>query len=103
MSRLVGGPIVGTRRLLLEPGEEIVKPRCTHQQAEPVVLSTGETVACVCIICLSALSADWVTNQRRRAEQTAHCAHDDLIELGMFGQHPADADRICRDCGAWNP
>ena len=77
--------------------------RCNHQQAEPVVLSTGETVACVCISCLAGLSAGYVEQQRRRAEVAAYCDHSDVVELAEFGKEPADWDRMCTTCGAWNP
>lgn len=76
-------------------------PRCAHQQAEPVVLSTGETVACVCIACLGSLSANWVDDQRHRAEIAAHCAHDNLIDITAFGQ--VETDHLCNGCGAMNP
>ena len=75
---------------------------CAHQQAEPVVLSSGETVACVCIACIQPLAADWITNQRMTAERVARCKHDDLIDITGFGKLPG-SDRICAECGAMNP
>lgn len=96
-----GGPVGRPRSVLLEPGEDIVRPHCAHQQAEPVVLSTGETVACVCITCLAPLTATWIDNQRHRAEITAHCAHDNLIDITAFGQ--VETDHLCNGCGAMNP
>lgn len=34
--------------------------RCRHPQVEPVTLSTGELVACVCIDCYEQLPADYI-------------------------------------------
>lgn len=73
--------------------------RCAHRQAEPVVLSTGEIVACVCIECLDPLSAGYVEDQRERAEQAAFCRHDETVELTMFGS--AKRSFMCVDCGSW--
>lgn len=69
---------------------------CAHQQAEPVILSTDETVACVCIACLAPLSADWITNQRDKAEREAHCDHEREYEDRRLGYLP----RLqCFGCG----
>lgn len=74
---------------------------CPHVQAEPVVLYTGELVACVCIICLDKLPANWIAGQREHAELVAYCTHETLIELRSLGQlHP---DYTCNRCGALNP
>lgn len=59
---------------------------CTHDQAEPVVLSTGEVVACVCVACIEALPADWIANQYRRAEREAWCTHENWVADIRFGQ-----------------
>lgn len=72
---------------------------CAHNQAEPVILSTGELVACVCISCLRALPFDWITNQVSRGHREAFCAHQEWIEMPMFGR--VEVDATCRDCGAW--
>ena len=44
-----------------------VTRRCAHRQAEPVILCTGELVACVCVECFEPLPARWVETQRRKA------------------------------------
>jgi len=70
---------------------------CAHSQAEPVVLSTGETVASVCVGCLAGLATDYIDRQRGRAEREAFCTHDDLIEMTSLGELPWS---ICTQCGA---
>lgn len=85
---------------ILRASDETVRP-CAHRQAEPVVLSTGEAVACVCTTCLAPLSATWIDDQRRRAEITAYCAHEDLVDITGFGK--VEREIICATCGAWNP
>lgn len=76
---------------------------CAHPQAEPVILSTGEQVACICLNpdCYQQLPADYITTQRDIAELRACCEHEnriDLIELGTV-----DWDQICQDCGEIRP
>jgi hypothetical protein len=78
-------------------GVTAVAARCAHRQAEPVVLSTGEVVASVCIECYAPLSADYIDSQRERAERTAFCEHDEKAEITMFGE--AKRSYICIDCG----
>lgn len=72
---------------------------CPHQQAEPVILITEETVACVCIACLAPLAADWITDQRDQAEREAWCSHENAAEdrrlVGTFTRW-----FTCGDCGA---
>lgn len=95
-----GGFVLGsTGHAILEPGERLVKSPCRHQQAEPVILSTGETVACVCIACLGPLSADWIDKQRATAEARAFCAHDpaDQVEIVAFGDQLIRV--LCAECG----
>jgi hypothetical protein len=75
--------------------------RCPHRQAEPVILSTGEQVACVCIACFAPLAAGWIIDQRSTAERVARCAHDDLIDISAFGEYPG-SHQICAGCGASN-
>lgn len=70
---------------------------CQHQQAVPVQLVTGETVACLCIACLDRLPADWIDRQRRRAEREARCSHDRYVEDRRFGS--SLTVRLCTDCG----
>jgi hypothetical protein len=103
MSRRV---VYGARSVVLEAGERVIpyrqhQPRCSHQQAEPVVLSTGETVACVCISCIEPLAANWIANQRSTAERVAYCRHEDLVDITGFGK--VETDYICAGCGAMNP
>lgn len=71
---------------------------CRHTQAEPVMLSTGELVASVCVSCLSALPADWISNQAEKAHREAFCEHAEWIEMPELGR--VEVDAICRDCGA---
>jgi hypothetical protein len=70
---------------------------CPHSQAEPVVLSTGELVACVCIACLCALPFDWIQDQRTRAERHARCEHDDEVDITAFGK--VLTMLVCTICG----
>lgn len=49
--------------------------RCRHPQAEPVILSTGELVACVCIGCYQQLSASYIKDQADDAHRLAYCSH----------------------------
>lgn len=69
---------------------------CPHWQAEPVILNTGELVACVCISCLRALPYDWISDQLHRAHREAYCTHE-WIETPTLGR--AEVDAQCRDCG----
>lgn len=73
--------------------------RCQHPQAEPVVLSTGEQVACVCIGCYEQLPADHIKRQAEAAHREAHCDHTGAIEVTAFGK--ADRHFICNECGSW--
>lgn len=75
--------------------------RCPHAQAEPVVLCTGELVACVCITCLDKLPAHWISRQREHAELVAYCTHEDLDEIREIGK--LRPDYHCASCGEWNP
>jgi hypothetical protein len=70
---------------------------CWHEQAEQVVLSTGETVACVCTGCLEALPANYVARQYELAYRVAYCPHDDIVEAGSW-EDPGLV-RICTSCG----
>lgn len=72
---------------------------CAHQQAEPVILSTGELVACVCINCYAQLPDTYIVTQRTRAEREAHCQHADLVEMTKLGQ--AERSYLCVECGAY--
>lgn len=77
---------------------QIIGGGCSHRQAEPVLLNTGELVACVCIACLRALPYDWISDQMHRAYREAHCEHE-WIEMPTLGS--AEVDAQCRDCGTW--
>lgn len=70
---------------------------CRHPQAEPVILSTGELVACVCITCLERLVAHYIRVQYRDAEREAYCTHDHELDITGFGQ--AELTLICSRCG----
>lgn len=76
-----------------------VATRCAHRQAELVVLSTGETVASICIECFESLASNYIGNQRERAEREAFCEHLETVELTTFGS--AKRTFTCIDCGAW--
>lgn len=94
------------RAIVLGPGESVIpfKPQgssCSHRQAEPVVLFTGETVACVCILCMEQLPSDWIDMQRWRAETEARCSHEDLAEITRFDS--PHREYTCLTCGGWNP
>ena len=58
---------------------------CAHRQAEPVVLTTGEHVACVCVECYFPLPEVWIKRQREQAEREAYCEHEDEISLRALG------------------
>jgi hypothetical protein len=73
--------------------------RCRHPQAEPVILSTGELVACVCIGCYQQLPAEYIDWQRDRSNLEAYCPHRDKVEVTGFNK--ADREFICRACGGW--
>jgi hypothetical protein len=73
--------------------------RCRHPQAEPVVLTTGELVACVCIGCYQQLPADYIERQATEAHVEAYCLHKDSVEVTRFGSR--DRTYACRDCGSW--
>jgi hypothetical protein len=49
---------------------------CPHQRAEPVILCTGEQVACICTRCYRQLPETWILDQRARTEREAYCQHD---------------------------
>lgn len=74
---------------------------CRHQQAEPVVLITGETVACVCIRCLERLSAEYIDQQYDRAYQIATCPHNDTVDVAAYGGFPRTV--WCAECGERTP
>jgi hypothetical protein len=70
---------------------------CPHSQAEPVILSTGETVACVCIACWDPLPAAWVRDQMELAHRVAYCRHENEVTLCSLGD-PVDT-LLCVGCG----
>lgn len=77
---------------------------CLHRQAEPVELTTGEIVACVCIECLQPLPADHIARQIRDAWDEARrerlrktCPHTESVEIITFGM--AEAEHMCLWCG----
>lgn len=70
---------------------------CWHRQAEPVTLSTGEVVACICIECYQQLSLGYIEDQRKRAEIAANCDHDDWVDITGFGDQYRRY--ICLYCG----
>ena len=72
---------------------------CVHRQAEPVTLTSGEQVACICIECFQQLPADYITGQMLRAELEAYCAHFETIEFTKFGDSCRSYQ--CLHCGAW--
>jgi hypothetical protein len=72
---------------------------CVHRQAEPVTLSSGEQVACICIKCWEQLPATYIAGQRERAEREAYCRHENDIDITMFGQ--VGQTFTCADCGRW--
>lgn len=73
--------------------------RCQHPQAEPVILSTGELVACVCVTCFNPLPADYIERQAERAHLEAHCTHSNTVEITAFGE--ANRRYTCIGCGSW--
>ena len=75
--------------------------RCQHPQAEPVILSTGELVACVCIGCYQPLPADYIGQQVEQAQRKAFCTHAETMEIVDFGRAPADSRYSCAECGGW--
>lgn len=89
---------------LRPPPSNMISPesRCPHRQAEPVVLTTGETVACLCVVCLEALPADYVDRQRDTAHAIAVCLHEDTAEITTWGS-PAYGYEICTACGVTDP
>lgn len=50
---------------------EVDLMRCRHPQAEPVILTTGELVACVCIGCYQPLPAGYIEDQAKQAHLEA--------------------------------
>lgn len=72
---------------------------CPHLRAEPVILSTGEQVACVCASCLRQLPREWISNQRDRAHREAFCKHEEWLEMPELGRLAVDAQ--CRACSTW--
>ena len=71
--------------------------RCHHPQARPVILSTGELVACVCIGCFSPLPADYVERQAEAAHRESYCTHDYEANLRSWNE-PYDT-LWCTSCG----
>lgn len=69
---------------------------CPHRQAEPVVLITGETVATVCVECLTPLPADYIDKQLHKAARVAFCEHQETIGIGTWSQ--SEPWRMCQDC-----
>jgi len=122
LRRSVGGPVRGIGLVRLEPGEKFLAPPqkkltgvtgeesavslkaalggCPHQQAETVELCTGEVVACVCIACLDRLPANWIDQQRDRAEREARCDHRALMARLRMGVGVALHPKVCGECGA---
>lgn len=80
-------------------GKERVVRRCVHRQAEPVVLSNGEHVACICIKCWDQLPDTYIAGQRAKAEREAYCTHEDTMDFTQFGQIPGSQIQCVR-CGA---
>lgn len=66
--------------------------RCRHPQAEPVILTTGELVACVCIGCYHQLPADYIAFQ---------CDHSETMAYADFDRVPAGSRFRCVECGDW--
>lgn len=71
--------------------------RCRHPQAEPVILSTGEQVASVCIGCYHQLPAEYIHGQAEKAHREAYCTHDNEVDITGFGQ--VEATTTCIKCG----
>lgn len=67
--------------------------RCRHPQAEPVILTTGELVACVCIGCYQPLPADYIESQAEQAQREAYCTHRSLRS------HDWHRILVCDGCG----
>lgn len=111
-----GAPVTRGSAVVLESGESVILPpgmakayqkgydrglganRCPHQQAEPVTLTTGEQVACICIACLDQLEPYWIDRQRLTAEREAYCTHEDMVEITGFGK--AYGEHICTGCSS---
>jgi hypothetical protein len=74
---------------------------CQHPQAEPVVLITGETVACVCISCMAQLRPDYIEDQHEAAYRRAYCEHGEQVEIRSFDRWLATP--ICTECGDRDP
>lgn len=72
---------------------------CRHLRAEPVILCTGEQVACVCVSCFRQLPRDWISNQRDHAHREAFCQHEEWLEMPELGRLAVDAQ--CRACSTW--
>lgn len=72
---------------------------CAHRQAEPVILSTGEVVACVCVACYAQLPARYIRDQYDKALLYAYCKHKDRVDLAELGKEPVNWDQICQGCG----
>jgi hypothetical protein len=71
--------------------------RCRHPQAEPVVLTTGELVACVCIGCYQPLPAEYIEDQSTEAQREAYCRH--VYEHDITGFDAVEHTMICSHCG----
>lgn len=97
-----GAPVATGTPYIIGPDEYVqtgnrVVRRCRHQQAEPVVLCTGEMVACICTRCFEQLPAGYIDTQREWAEIAAYCDHDDEIDVQAFADpHPVF---MCLRCG----
>lgn len=86
-------------RLEKTPKGDRYVSRCVHLQAEPVALSTGEQVACICIGCHQQLPAGYIEDQATKAHREAYCTHEDSLEVTRFGS--PDRTYACGDCGSW--
>lgn len=70
---------------------------CPHQQAEPVKLSSGELVACICISCFEQLPMAFIQRQKTDAMREAFCKHETRVELVELGS--LDVEAMCIGCG----
>lgn len=70
---------------------------CRHQQAEPVVLSTGELVACVCIWCWEQLPPGYIAGQIELCLKQAYCPHGTFITISAA---EGWSWNYCTDCQA---
>lgn len=70
---------------------------CRHQQAEPVVLCTGELVACVCCLCWEQLPPDYIERQVALCLNQAYCPHGTVITMSVT---EGMSWKYCSDCQA---